>query len=90
LERTELTILFVSLKAAQNSRQKRRSSKDFAIGREHAMTRHRLNLLADLGDDARGSTIRWMQCADGVHQRLDRDRGVVDLSQCYKIVQHWR
>src|SRR5258708_16692140 len=54
------------------------------------MRRHGPDLLADLGDDTRRSRIRRAQYADCVHQLLDRDGRMVDLSLRDQVVQHLR
>jgi hypothetical protein len=53
------------------------------------MRRHCLDLPTDLSDNSR-SRIRWTQHADRMHQFLDRNGRVVDLSLRDQIVQRLR
>src|SRR5260370_21409380 len=54
------------------------------------MWRHSLDLPTDLGNCTRRSRIRGAQYADRVHQLLDRDGRMVDLSLRDQIVQYQR
>src|SRR6185312_7418751 len=73
------------------SRQQRRSSEDLHIGSEDPMRRHGLDLLANLDNGTRSSCIRRLQNTDCMHQLLNGDGRVVDLSLRNQVIQYlWR
>ncbi len=86
LKRSQLAIFLMSLEATQDSRQQRRSSEDLDIRHEDPMWRHGLDLFSNLNNDTRSSRIRRAQYADGMHQFLDRDGRMVDLSLRDQVV----
>jgi hypothetical protein len=55
-----------------------------------AMWWHRSDLLADHINDGGGSRVGWIQYPDRVHQFLDGDSRMIDLSLRDQIVQHLR
>jgi hypothetical protein len=54
------------------------------------MRRHRFDLLSNLSKDTRAPRIRRVQNAGSVHQLLDRDGRMIDLSLRNQIIQHLR
>lgn len=87
LVRAQLAVLFVALETAKYPRQKRNSSENVGVRREDAMWWHPSDLLADHVDDGGRSRVGRIQCTDRVHQLLDRDSRMIDLSLRDQIVQ---
>jgi hypothetical protein len=87
LERAELAVLFVALEAAEYPRQQRSTSENLGVRRKDTMRWHRSDLLADHVYDSGGSRVGRIQYADRVHQFLDRDSRMIDLSLRDQIVQ---
>lgn len=90
LERAQLAVLFVALEAAKYPRQQRSTSENLGVRRKDTMWWHRSDLLADHVNDSGSSRVGWIQYADRVHQFLDRDSRVIDLSLRDQIVQDLR
>jgi hypothetical protein len=78
------------LEAAEYSRQQRSTSESLGVRRKDAVWWHRPDLLADHINDCGGSGLGWIQYPDRVHQFLDRDSRMVDLSLRDQIVQNLR
>jgi hypothetical protein len=87
---TQLAVLPVPLKAAQNPRQQRRPPEDIGIGRKDPMWRHGFDLLAYLQDHTRGSRIGRAEDTNRMHQFLDRYGRVIDLPLRNQIVKYLR
>ena len=87
LERALLAVLFVALEAAEYPRQQRSTSENLGVRRKDAMWWYRPDLLADYVNNIGGPRVGWIQYPDRVHQFLDRDSRMVDLSLRDQIVQ---
>ena len=90
LERAQAAVLFIALAAAEHPRQRRTTSENLGVRRKDTMWWHRSDLLADHVNDSGSSRVGWIQYADRVHQFLDRDSRMIDLSLRDQIVQDLR
>lgn len=87
LERAKLAVLLGALEAAEYPRQQRSTSENFVVRRKNSMWWHCSDLLANHLNDSGGSGVGWIQYADRVHQFMDGDSRMIDLSLRDQIVQ---